>query len=435
MALGGGTFTGQTKILPGTYINTVSKANMELGTFDRGVAAMGLELNWGIDGEVFRVDAEDFEDRSLQLFGCDKSDPSMRGLRDLFKNIKTLYAYKLNSGGTAASNDFATAKYTGTAGNSIRIAILTDVDVSGNYDVQTIVGAKVVDVQNVSSVKDLKENDFVKWKPNATLNATAATAMTGGTNGTVSGTSHTDFLDKIESYSVNAIGCTATDESTKAMYCNFVKRLREDVGIKFQVVLYNMVADYEGVVNVKNKTTDDGWPESSLVYWTTGAIAGCADTGSNTNKLYDGEFSVKTNLTQMQLENAIKAGEFAFHNVDQEVRVLTDINSLVTVTESKGNIFKENTTIRVLDGNAAHDAALFASRYLGKIHNNQSGRLALWSDIVKHRTSRQDQGVIENFDEKDVEVIPGKDKKSVVLNEGITITGMMEKLYITSVIG
>lgn len=46
MSMGGGTFTVQNKILPGSYINFVSTASAAtLG--ERGTAALPLELDWG----------------------------------------------------------------------------------------------------------------------------------------------------------------------------------------------------------------------------------------------------------------------------------------------------------------------------------------------------------------------------------------------------
>lgn len=47
MALGGGTFQVQNKVLPGCYINFVSAARATAALSDRGYAAMPLELAWG----------------------------------------------------------------------------------------------------------------------------------------------------------------------------------------------------------------------------------------------------------------------------------------------------------------------------------------------------------------------------------------------------
>ena len=156
--------------------------------------------------------------------------------------------------------------------------------------------------------------------------------LSGGTNGTADGAAHQDFLDKIEAYSYNAIGVYTTTETVKQLYVAFNKRMRDEVGAKAQCVVYNYAADYEGVVNVKNKVTDDTFSEAALVFWTLGAIGGCAVNASNTNKKYHGEFTVNAAYTQTELEKAVKAGEFILHKVGDEVRVLRYINSLVTTT-------------------------------------------------------------------------------------------------------
>ena len=145
-----------------------------------------------------------------------------------------------------------------------------------------------------------------------------------------SGTSHQDYLDKIEAYSYNAMGIEALSEEVKTLYCAFAKRMREEMGVKFQVVLYCKDADYYGVVNLVNKVNDTGWDEAALVYWVTGVIGGCEVNKSNQNRVYDGEFDVDTSYTQAQLRKSVKNGEFVLHKVGTEIRVLADINSMVT---------------------------------------------------------------------------------------------------------
>lgn len=106
--------------------------------------------------------------------------------------------------------------------------------------------------------------------------------------------------------------------------------MREDVGAKFQCVLYNKAADYEGVINVKNRVLDEGASEASLVYWVTGAEAACAINKSLLNVKYDGAYTVGTDYKQSELEGFIRSGVFAMHNVSGETRVLSDINSFVS---------------------------------------------------------------------------------------------------------
>jgi hypothetical protein len=431
MALGGGTFTVQNKVLPGAYINFVSLATATATLSDRGYATMPLELDWGIEGEVFEVTNADFQKNSMKIFGYDYTNEKLKGLRDLFKNITTLFAYRLNGDGVKASNTFATAKYAGTRGNDIKIQVQVNVDDDSLFDVNTYLGTVMVDSQTVAKAADLVANDYVVFKSSAELSSTAGTPLEGGTNGNVTGTNHQAYLDKIESYSFNAMGVVTTENTIKSLYDAFCKRMRDEVGAKFQVILYNKASDYEGVINVKNKTSDEGWSEASLVYWVTGISAGCAVNKSNLNKVYDGEFAINVDYTQTQLTKAIQAGEFTLHQVGDDIRVLEDINSLVTETETKAYIFKDNQTIRVIDQIANDIAVLFNTKYLGAVPNDEAGRISLWADIVKHHEQLQDIRAIENFTDEDVKVSQGDTKKAVVVQDAVTVVNAMAKLYMT----
>ncbi len=431
MALGGGTFTAQNKILPGSYINFVSLASASATLSDRGVAAIGLELDWGATG-IMEVTAGDFQKNSQKIFGYSYDNDKMKGLRDLFMNIKTLYAYRLNGAGVKATCTFADAKYAGVRGNDLKIVIAINADDSNKWDVSTVLGTEVVDEQvGVASAADLVDNDYVEFKSGATLAATAGTALTGGTNSAVSGSSHQAALDAFEAKTFNALGCLSSDDAIKSLYINYCKRLRDDMGKKFQVVVYAKAGDYEGVINVKNTVSDAGADAYAMVYWVTGVAAGMAVNKSALNKKYDGEYTVNVAYTQAQLEAAIQAGEFTFHQVGDDVRVLSDINSLVTTSDTKGDIFKDNQTIRVIDQIANDIAVLFNTKYLGVVPNDAAGRISLWSDIVQHHMNLQNIRAIENFADTDVQVAQGETKKAVVVADAVTVVNAMEKLYMT----
>ncbi|HBG7786223.1 TPA: phage tail sheath family protein [Clostridioides difficile] len=432
MALGGGTFVTQNKILPGAYINFISAKRATSSLSDRGIVAMPLELDWGIDEEVFQVTSDDFEKYSTKYFGYDYTHDKLKGLRDLFKNIRLGYFYKLNKG-VKASCTIAIAKYSGIRGNDLKVIVTTNIDDNTKFDVVTLLDNKKVDTQIAKVITDLQDNDYVIWKKDATLEASAGLVFTGGTNGeAVTGAEYQAFLDKIESYSFNALGCLATTTEIKSLFVEFTKRMRDKVGAKFQTVLYKKNdADYEGVVSVENKIKDTELLESSLVYWTTGAIAGCDINKSNTNKKYDGEFDVDVNYTQIQLEEALKSGKFIFHKVGDEVHVLEDINTFVSFTDEKNDDFSSNQSIRVLDQIANDIATLFNTKYLGEVPNDKSGRISFWNDVVKHHEQLQNMRAIEDFKADDVSVEPGSDKKTVVVSDAVKVISAMSKLYMT----
>lgn len=432
MALGGGSFTTQNKELPGAYINFVSAASANTALSDRGIATMPLELDWGVDGEVFEVRSGDFQENSLKIFGYDFAHEKLKGLRDLFANARTLYAYKLTSDGKKAGNDLAEALYCGVRGNDLKVIVQVNADDDTLLDVKTVLDATVVDKQTVASAAELHANDFVTFKTSAELAVTAAAPLSGGENGTVDGTAYQTYLDKMESYTYNVMGAVVTDDTTKGLFDAFVKRLRDEIGIKFQLVLYDYAkSDYCGTISVKNKVLDADWNEASLVYWVTGVSAGCEVNKSNQNKVYNGGFAVDADYTQNDLKKAIKAGEFVLHKVGSDVRVLEDINTMVTTSDTQGDIFKENQTVRVMDQIANDMAVLFNTKYLGVVPNDAAGRISLWSDIVKHHERLQEIRAIENFSDSDVVIEQGSTKKSVVVTDMVTVVNSMSKLYMS----
>lgn len=428
MALGGGTYTVQNKILSGAYFKFLSaqKATATIG--DRGVSALALNLNWCKDDDIFTVTANEFIRDSLSIFGYDYSAPELKYLREVFLHTKEAHIYRLNGGGVKASNAYATAKYSGTRGNDIKIVIASNVDEPSQFDVSVYVESTVVFTQTVANATQLDDNDFVVWKDDAELAVTAGTALLGGENGTGTETSaHQAFLNKLESYpDTNAVGYIGDTDEIKSLYCNWAKRIRDEIGIYLQAVVYNKSADSVAVVNVKNS--------ADLVAWVTGVIAGTAVNKSATNMKYDGELTVNTSYTQKQLENCIKAGEFVFHNVGDEVRVLEDLNSFTSITDDYGEIFCDNQSIRVIDEIARASATVFAKKYLGKVPNDADGRISLWSDVCRILQQLNDIRAIENFDANEVLVEQGDTKKSVLINASVVVVNTMTKLYMKTII-
>lgn len=438
MALGGGTYLVQNKVLPGAYMNFVSASRASATLSDRGIAALPLALDWGPEQTVFAVTNGEFQTDSMKIFGHTYTDAAMLPLRELFQHCKTAYLFRLNSGGTKASCTYAEARYPGARGNALRVVIeQNEAFEEGEnevYDVSTYLDAVRVDTQmKVKTADELKANDYVIWK-DAPLTATASTPLTSGTDGTVQDAAYQVFLDKIESYSFNTLGCASTNETIKALFAAFTKRLRDEMGIKFQTVLHRYIKpDFEGVVSIENGLVG-AQDDPALVYWATGAQAGCAVNQSLTNAAYTGELTPYVDYTQTQLEEGIRAGKFMLHRVGDEVRVLTDINTFVSVTDEKSADFASNQVVRVLDQIANDIALLFNTKYLGKVQNDAAGRVSLWNDIVKHHEQLQDLRAIENFTSDAVTVLPGETKKAVQVQDRVQPVAAMEQLYMTVIV-
>lgn len=438
MALGGGTFVTQNKVLPGTYHNFISASRAFVQLAERGYVGLPIVLNWGPDDEVFTVTAEDFQDNSLRIFGYDYTAPELKGIRDVFKNAHTVYFYKLATNATKASNTYATARYAGVRGNDLRIVIQTNVDDESKFDVLTYLDNILVDEQTVGSASELIDNDFVVFDKTATLQPTAGVPLTGGSNGDpITGLAHQKALDALEAYGFNTLGCLSDDPLIKSLYVEYTKRMRDQVGDKFQLVGYKLgPTDHEGIIDVQNKAIGEGEEPFGMVYWVVGAQAGVPINQSNTNKVYDGEHTpdMSETQTQSQLTELLKQGKYVFHRVGEDIRVLEDINTFISFTPEKSEDFRYNQVIRVLDQIAIDTANLFNTRYLGKVPNDVAGRTAFWNDIVTHRREMQRIRAIQNFDPEQVKVEQGQTKKSIVVTELVEPTVAMSQLYITTIV-
>lgn len=425
--LGGGTFTTQSKILPGTYINVVSTGNNNSTLGERGVVALPIALSWGNPGEIITVTAGEFMEDAISIFGYAYDAPEMKSLREVFKHAQKVHVYNLADGTDAkeAACTNATAKKAGSRGNALKLVVQKNIEDESLFDVTLYLDTTAVFSQTVASAAELSENKFVTWK-DAQLAVTAGLAFSGGADGSVSANSHLSAREAYESKHFNILVCPSVDEVSN--YVDYTKRMRDELGLKFQTVIQkNISADYEGVVQLLEE-------QAEAIYWTAGALAGCAENQSCTNMTYDGEATITTKYTRVELEGFIKKGVFAFHDVEDEVRVLLDINSLTSFTVEKNDVFSTNQVIRVADGCAMDAARIFNNKYLGKIQNDESGRTSFWNDVLTNRRERETIRAISLYDSGLLKVVQGEKRNSVVVSEVIVPISTMEKLYMTTVI-
>lgn len=438
-ALGGGTFLVQNKILPGAYINYVSVARASNTFSDRGDATIGLELDWGKTGEIITIEPQDLQNDSLELLGYSYVHKKMKPLRDLMSGAKTLYLYRLNDEGGAKAGATigqlkVTAKHNGIRGNDIMIIIEKDVDTKNAFVITTKMGDATVAEQLVKDLKNIEGNSVVDFSfDGESLEITSGTKLTGGENGKVVGESHSRYLEEIEKYDFNVIGYAGTDDNVKLLYKEFTRRMREDEGIKFQCVVYKnnkTKSNYKGLINVFNKVLDED-NEAAAVYWVVGNESGCNVNASITNKLYSGEYKIDTKLKKRELEQAVKDGYFVFYERNKEVRVLEDVNSFTEFTLAQNVDFSKNQVIRVLDQRAIDGAKIFNKQFLGKVQNNEDGRIGYWNELVKHAETLTELGAIENYESSDTTVEKGHEKDAVVVHDYLLPVMAMQKLYQT----
>ena len=432
MAYGGGSWVTQNMVLPGTYINFISAAKVSAALSSRGIATLPLEMDWGPEQQMMTVERGDFETGSLSLFGYPYTADQLRPMREIFLHARTVHFFRLNAGGEKASCTYASARYPGTRGNDLKVVIEENEDSqpeARRYNVATYLGTTRVDFQQgVAQMADLADNPYLVFDREAELSATASTPLTGGTTGTAEDAAYQTYLDQAESYTFNAMGCPSTNPVIQKLFAAYCKRMREEVGKKFQVVCFRNLADHESVVSLKNGLAGDT-ENPALIPWVTGVEAGTAANASATALAYDGEYTPDTSYTQTQLAEGIREGSFLLHREDDAVLVLRDINSFVSFTEDKGEDFSSNQVIRSLDQIAIDTALAFNGRYIGKMLNDGSGRISFWNELISLHKKYERIRMLENFDSEQMAITRGETKKAVLLTEHVNIVTAMEQLY------
>lgn len=180
-----------------------------------------------------------------------------------------------------------------------------------------------------------------------------------------------------------------------------------------------------------NGTTLTG---DKAVAWVAGASAGAEVNESLTNTAYDDAVDVDIKYTKSQFEAAIKAGEFTFYADNGKARVLTDINSLVTIGQNMSSDWTSNRVVRVMDGWANDVARIFGESYIGLVTNSDTGRQLFKADLVALANQYQSIDAISNFKSDDITVNQGDGKRDVAVDCALQPNDSMEKLYMTVVV-
>ena len=434
MPIGGGYFTLQNKVLPGAYINFVSTGG-GVTAGDRGVAALPLELHFGEAGKLFRLDSATFYQQAQKLFGYDATAPELLLIRECLKHAKELLWYRVNTGGEKASATAGgvtvTAKYAGTRGNALAVAVAKNAEDESKFDVATFLDSKQVDLQTVADASGLADNDFVSFG-SGTLTLAAAKTLSGGTDGTADAASYTAFLSALEVEEFNVVGYCGSDSAIKELFRTFAVRLIEQEGKKVTAVVAKMDANHEGVISVKNGVIlSDGTevPAEQAVAWVAGATAGAAINQSLTNQRYDGAVDVDDKYTKSQYEQAIKDGKFVFYAENGSARVLSDVNSLTDFTGGKTADWTSNRVVRVMNNWANDVARIFSSSYMGAQTNDNIGRDLFKADLIALATQYQNIRAISGFTPDDIVITQGEGKRDVVSTVCLRPCDAMEKLY------
>lgn len=450
--MAGGTWTAQNKVRPGIYINVKSQGTPAAAQGTRGTVAIPRPLSWGPVGQVSAVNAGD-DTRSA--IGYAVTEPGALFLRELFKgsNVTSgpskVLLYRLAAEGAASASAVisgsgedqvtATARYPGVRGNSLAVTVAADVDEGGSFLVTTLLDGEQVDQQRAKDVSGLKANGWVTFSGKGALAATAGASLTGGADGTVQSAAYADALTALEPYSFDILAYDGTDSTIREAMCAFVKRLVEQEGKYSQLVTSGaQSADSPYVINTNSGVIlSDGTQlaPNETVWWLAGAEAGAQYDQSLSYAAYPGAVDVAARQTNGQIEAAILAGDIVLVQEFGQVRVETDINTLITYTPDVGKVFHKNTTMRVCCSLANDIYKDFSLNFRGKVKNNEGGRGLFKASVLSRLLEMYNKEALrERPTGDDVAVEPGDELDSIAVTAAFYVGDSVEKAYLTIIV-
>lgn len=366
--MAGGTFDKAVgKVRPGTYVNIKDTTYESIEDAARGTVLIPLiNTDYGPAGTMIMLTCT-APDAAKEKLGHSVYDSDAAGnmllIREAFKNAATVIVYICTEGTTAASGAggglTATAKYKGTRGNALSYSVTANP--VGGYDVEVYLDStKMEAYEGITDVSALAASEYIDFaaEDEAELTEVAGVTLTGGESEDTTNAEITAFLDAADSVKFNTIACPFVDSSLLTAVMTKVKYMRDNEGKKVQAVVANMSnPDYEGIINVTNSyaLNDVELTAAQATAFVAGITAGAAYTESNTYRTVDGATAVIAPKSHEEAVAAINAGEFFFSVSEQgEIIVEYDINSLVTFGDGKGESYRKNRVLRVLD--AFHDS-------------------------------------------------------------------------------
>lgn len=283
-------------------------------------------------------------------------------------------------------------------------------------------------------ISDLQANNFVVFSGTGVFEANVGAALTDGKDGTISSSSHSDFLSALGKQTFNVVVYDGTDTVLKAAYKSFVHRLCEKEGKYVVGVMANYKADSEYIINVHNSFTNGEGialtPEQATWY-VGGASAGANYNESLTYHKVPDALAVSPEYENTELSELLSAGNFLFFKLEDEILILSDVNSFTSFTTDKSNVLRKNRVIRTIM-QICNDLYIgYTKQYIGKVDVNAAGVKLVKAYGIDYLTNIQANNGIKNFDSSTDFEVAEYEIDSMTIDMYIQPVDSLEKLYIS----
>lgn len=213
-----------------------------------------------------------------------------------------------------------------------------------------------------------------------------------GTEGEIS-----EALTYFEGVEFNLMCMPSAETSDVTAIKAFIKKMNDVVKYKCDVIIANDKADSEAIINYTAKNIVVGGESVTTANHTArmaGLIEGTPLHQSITFATLSDVDAIE-NLTKEQADTRIDNGELILVREMGKVRVARGVNSLTTLTDTKGNAFQKIKLRKTL--NLIHNdlRRVIVEKYIGKVPNNYDNKCILITEIKNYLEELENEQLIE----------------------------------------
>lgn len=236
-----------------------------------------------------------------------------------------------------------------------------------------------------------------------------------------------EALTYFEGVEFNLMCMPSAETSDVTAIKAFIKKMNDVVKYKCDAIVANEEADSEAIINY---TADDivvgGKPVTTANH--TARIAGLIE-GTPLNQSITfatlSDVDAIENLTKEQADSRIDAGELILVREMGKVRVARGVNSLTTLTDTKGNAFQKIKLRKTL--NLIHNdlRRVIVEKYIGKVPNNYDNKCILITEIKNYLDELATEQLIEKVNTVGIDL--SAHKKWLKDNTNLDVNSMTEQ--------
>ncbi|NPV52217.1 MAG: phage tail sheath protein [Firmicutes bacterium] len=425
------------KVRPGFYLNFVAAALAAIKPGARGTVAVPVKANWGPIKEIVEIESE-AELIKAYTAKCGDGVTAYDTIRmALLGGARKVIGYRL-ADSSAAKGSLTLKDTAATPVDVLKLetkyesnrafnATVRDNPVDntkqdivlyeGTVILRTFTFAKGAVDNAVAAINGDSGNEWITATKiadgNNTLAAVSTQPFMGGNNG-IAGITNTDYVDAMAAFEARQFNLFAldgvSDSALQVSVKSWIERLRNE-GTGVIAVIGGSAADdlditkgnsrstlmnYEGIVNVVNSAKLAGtWYSSAQVApFIAGLIAGQRLSESTTYAVCPFE-DVKPRLTNSQVEAALQAGSLVLVHDGEKVKVEQGLNTLASLREGQNRQWRKIRAIRVMDAINADLLKTASDNYIGKVNNNDDGKIALINACKQYMETLVLGGLIE----------------------------------------